>query len=137
LLPWFARPGSRTGARPRSGLQTFGAVRKLILEGDLTPKVTLSAAMAKHPTTEVGALADARDEITIHDGKLVVSSGKNTSHPPAETESAALLATAQVGEWQTIKVQRDVPRDDIDKYLALAAAAHGIDQDRAFPLPRP
>ncbi len=45
--------------------------------------------------------------------------------------------TESVGEWQTIKVQRDVPRDDIDKYLALAAAAHGIDQDRAFPLPKP
>lgn len=126
-------PAAGQTPQPRYDLQTFGAFRRLILEGDFTPKVTLGAAMAKHPTTGVGALADARGEITIHDGKLIVSYGKNASHPPAETESAALLATAQVGEWQTIKVDQDVAPDDIDKYLALTAAAHGIDQDRAFP----
>jgi len=133
LLPAAAQAPSASDTQPRYDLQTFSAFRKLILEGDFTPKVTLSAAMAKHPTTGVGALADARGEITIHDGKLIVSYGKNASHPSAENESAALLATAQAGEWQTIKVEQDVAPDDIDKYLALTAAAHGIDRDIAFP----
>lgn len=114
-------------------IETFGAFRKVILEGDFSPKVALGAVMAKSPTVGVGAVADARGEITIHDGKLIVSYGKAGPHPAAEAESAGLLATAKAAGWQTIKVEQDVAPDDIEKFIARTAAAHGVNQEGPFP----
>lgn len=45
-------------------IEVFGAFRMLILAGDFSPKVDLGAILAKRPTTGVGAVADARGEIT-------------------------------------------------------------------------
>jgi hypothetical protein len=56
-------------------VETFGAFRNITVSGDFTPKVRLAGVMAKHPMTGAGALADALGEITIYDGKLVVSYG--------------------------------------------------------------
>ena len=114
-------------------IETFGAFRKVILEGDFSPKVSLGAVMSKNPTVGVGTVADARGEITIHDGKLTVSYGKAAQHPAAEAEPAALLATAKVAGWQTVKVEQDVAPDDIEKFIARTAAAHGINQEGPFP----
>jgi hypothetical protein len=36
-------------------IETFGLFRNMLLTGDFTPKVQLGAAIAKHPTTGVGA----------------------------------------------------------------------------------
>ena len=63
-------------------VETFGAFRNIMMGGDFSPKVRLADVMAKHPTTGVGALADALGEITIYDGKLIVSYG---NAPPADT----------------------------------------------------
>jgi len=115
------------------GIETFGAFRKLILEGDFSAKVPLAAVLAKHPTTGIGTVADALDEITIHDGRLIVSYGKEGARPAPETESAALLAVATVAGWQTVKVEKDIAPDGIDNFIAEAAAAHGINQEGPFP----
>jgi hypothetical protein len=42
------------GQQPYS-IETFGMFRNVILTGDFTAKVQLGTAMAKHPTTGVGA----------------------------------------------------------------------------------
>ena len=114
-------------------IETFGAFRKVILEGDFSPKVALGAVMAKNPTVGIGAVADARGEITIHDGKLIVSYGKAGPHPAAEAESAGLLATAKASGWQTIKVEQDVAPDDVENFIARTAAAHGVNKEGPFP----
>jgi len=77
-------------------IESFGAFRMLILAGDFSPKVSLGTATAKQPTTGVGAVAGARGEITIHDGKLVVSYGNEEAHPAPEAEKAALLTIGKV-----------------------------------------
>src|SRR5439155_11124365 len=51
----------------------------------------------------------------------------------AETERAALLATATVADWQTVKVEQDIAPDDIDNFIAQAENAHGINQEGPFP----
>lgn len=114
-------------------IETFGAFRKVILEGDFTPKVSLGAVMSKNPTLGVGAVADAHGEITIHDGKLIVSYGKAGPHPAAETESAGLLAIAKAAAWQTVKVEQDVAPEDVENFIARTAAAHGINKEGPFP----
>jgi alpha-acetolactate decarboxylase len=114
-------------------IETFGMFRKIMLEGDFSAKVHLGAAMAKHPTTGVGAVADARGEITIYDGKLIVSYGKTGAQPDANSDSAALLAVGSADDWQSVTVERDIAPSEIESYLAAAAKAHGIDPDRSFP----
>jgi len=114
-------------------IEAFGAFRMLILAGDFSPKVNLAEATAKHPTTGVGAVADARGEITIYDGRQVVSYGEEESHPAAGGERAALLATGTVDSWQSITVEHDVAPDDIDMFLSHMAGTHGVDPEGPFP----
>ncbi|MFL6795928.1 MAG: hypothetical protein ACJ8F3_00790 [Xanthobacteraceae bacterium] len=117
----------------RYKIETFGVFRNMMLTGDFAAKVQLGAAMAKNPTIGVGALADARGEITICDGKLIISYGKSGAPPDASSESAALLAIASAGNWQNVLVERDVAPAEIESYLATAASAHGIDAEQSFP----
>ena len=114
-------------------VRSFGMYRAVILQGDFTAKVGLSVALATSPSTGVGAVSDARGEITIHDGKLIVSYGRPGTHPAPEAETAALLAIASAGEWQTITIDRDVLPNEIDDFLSRTAGAHGLDPQGPFP----
>ena len=114
------------------GIETFGAFRSIMIGGDFSPKVRVADVMAKHPTTGVGALANALGEITIFDGKLIVSYGYA---PPADTSSAsaALLATASVDGWQSVPVASDLAPEQIESFISVAAKTHGIDPTVSFP----
>jgi hypothetical protein len=114
------------------GVETFGAFRNIMMGGDFSPKVRLADVMAKHPTTGVGALSDALGEITIYDGKLIVSYGYA---PAADTSqaSAALLAMASVDGWQSVPVASDVAPEEIESFISVAAKTHGIDPTVSFP----
>ncbi len=114
-------------------VETFGEFRRLIQLGDFGVKVKLAAVTTKHPTVGVGAVADAIGEITIYDGKLIVSYGKPGAHPAANSEAAALLSIASPGEWQSVNVDSDVVPTEIESYLAAAAKSHGIDPEKSFP----
>lgn len=114
-------------------IEAYGAFRNTILEGDFTPKVKLATVMAKRPTTGVGAVADARGEITIYGGKLIVSYGKAAPHPAATAENAALLGIGAAALWQTVTVNRNVAPEEIEAFLADTAKAHGIDPEQSFP----
>jgi alpha-acetolactate decarboxylase len=114
-------------------IETFGVFRNLMMTGDFSTTVRLDDAMARHPTTGVGALADARGEITIFDGKLIVTFGKTGTSSDANSESAALLAMGSVAEWQSVRVEQDVSPDEIESYIVIAAKAHGLDPEESFP----
>ena len=131
--PSASNPGLHSLRQPYD-VETFGAFRMLILAGDFSPKVTLGAAMAKHPTTGMGALSNARGEITIYDGKLIISYGKPGSDPPpSDAESAALLSTSSASGWQMITVEHDVAPNDIDNFISQTAGAHGLGPEGPFP----
>ena len=88
------------------GIETFGVFRDLMLQGDFSPKVALGQVMSRDPSTGVGAVAGARGEITIADGKLIISYGSTDAAPAADAETAALLATGKVDAWQSISDRR-------------------------------
>jgi hypothetical protein len=113
-------------------VETFGAFRNIMISGDFIARVRLDTVMAKHPTIGVGALADALGEITICDGRLVVSYG-NVPPSNSASEAAALLATARVDGWQGVPVENDVPPDEVEPFIAVAARTHGIDPTVSFP----
>jgi alpha-acetolactate decarboxylase len=116
------------------GIVSFGAFRMLVMSGDFSPKVNLGAVMTTHPTVGVGALTEARGEITIYDGKLILSyATPDARHPAAEAESAALLAIARASAWQTIPVERDIAPGEIEDFIAKMAATHAINSEGPFP----
>jgi len=114
-------------------IQAFGVFREMLLQGDFTPKVALGSVMSRHPSTGVGAVSGARGEITIADGKLIVSYGKSDPHPTPDAETAALLATGMVKAWQIVRVDSDVAPQDVQQFLARSAKSHGLDPDNSFP----
>ena len=114
-------------------IEAFGVFCELILRGDFTPKVTIGSVMSRLPSTGVGAVSGARGEITIADGKLIISYGKADAPPAPDTETAALLATGKVKEWQIVRVDSDVAPSAVAAFLAQSAKAHGLDPDKAFP----
>jgi alpha-acetolactate decarboxylase len=125
--------GQQHTSREPYALETFGMFRSLILNGDFTPKVTLRDVMDKEPTTGVGALADAKGEITIFGGRLIVSYGKVAPHPSAEDEAAALLAVGTVSAWQSVVVDHDLAPGDLEAFIGQTAIAHGVRSDVSFP----
>ena len=129
------RPAGSSVPAPQGpyGVVTFGVFQRMMMQGDFTAKVRLDTAMAGHPTTGVGAVADARGEITIYDGKLIVSYGRSDNAVRADLEFAALLAIGSASHWQTVTVERDIAPIEIESYLATAAKAHGLDPDASFP----
>jgi hypothetical protein len=114
-------------------IETFGEFRKMMMTGDFAAKVQLVTAMSKHPTVGVGALADARGEISVFDGRLVVSYGKGGKPVDASSEYAALLVLGSVGDWQSVRLDQDVGPEQVETFIAAAAKAHGIDEDKSFP----
>lgn len=115
------------------GVESFGAFRKLMMEGDFSPKLVLGHVIRTGATVGVGAVADALGEITIIDTIPVVSYGKPGEHPPAVTERAALLVISSATEWQKVSIDAEVAPTDLERFLAEAAGAHGIDVGKSFP----
>lgn len=135
VLAQHAPPGSPSpphAAEPYS-IATFGVFRDLLLKGDFSPKVGLGSVMSRLPSTGVGAVSGARGEITILDGKLIVSYGKPDGLPVQAEETAALLAIGKVKEWQSVRVDVDVPLAGVEIFLAQIAKAHGLDPEKSFP----
>jgi hypothetical protein len=114
-------------------IEAFGVFCGLILRGDFAPKVAIGSVMSRLPSTGVGAVSGARGEITIADGKLIISYGKSDALPAPDAETAALLATGKVKEWQVVRVDSDVAPPAVEAFLAQSAKARGVDPDKAFP----
>ena len=125
-------PPQASGPQP-FGIETYGAFRDLIQRGDFAARTVLGHVMSRQPSTGLGAVSGARGEITIIDGRLVVSYGRPQAHQAADAETAALLATARVREWQAIPVTSDVAPEMLEAYLARAAKDHGLDPEASFP----
>jgi hypothetical protein len=131
-MPQSAGAAGHTLRQPFD-IEVSGVFRDMMLKGDFTPKVKLDAAMAKHPTTGVGAVVEARGEISIYDGKLIVSYGKPGGAIEATSDQAALLAIGSASEWQSVPVEHDVAPEQIETYIAAIARQRGLDPDKSFP----
>ena len=114
-------------------IESWGEFRRMMMTGDFSPKVKLGEVMTRHPTIGVGAVADARGEISIFDGKLVISYGKTGPSPDATSEYAALLVIGLASDWQSAPVEHDVAPEMVESYIAAVAKARGIDTEKSFP----
>lgn len=85
----------------------------------------------------VGALANLEGEITLFDGKATITRvGADGQLNPSDSgkfdESATLLVGAYIPSWTEHKTTKNVAPDEVDKYLADAAAKAGLDVTKPF-----
>ena len=105
----------------------------MMMTGDFGAKVRLGEVMASHPTVGVGAVADARGEISIFDGRLFINYGKSGPSTDANSEYAALLVIGTASDWQSVPVEQDIAPEMVESYIAAVAKAHGIDVEKSYP----
>jgi len=117
-------------------VRAYGAFRLFMQRQDYSPKVALSDAEDTAPTDGVGALSGLRGEISLIDGRVIVThGGACLTCPPARSETAALLGTARVTAWhEPVIVPRRVSGKALDDFIIAAARDKGIDTAKPFPL---
>jgi hypothetical protein len=123
---------SAEAAGPPFGFAAHGAFRDLVQRRDYAPKIELAALDAAGVTEAVGALSGLRGEVTLIEGRRVVSLGPCPDCGKAP-DSACLLAAAKVARWQARAVPADVPAESLRGFIAAEARAAGLDPARPFP----
>lgn len=112
-----------------------GAFREMVHKRDFAPKASISEALAAGATEGVGALSGLRGEVTIVQGRAVVSCGSKATCAGAERESATLLATAKTRVWDAgIALPRDMGEAELGEFIDSQARARGLSLDEPFPL---
>jgi hypothetical protein len=132
-----ASPG--TGSEPMGAYQVraYGAFRLFMQKQDYSPKVSLEDARTTGATDGVGAASGLRGEITLIDGRYVVSYGGGCKGecPSPHTEAAGLLGTGQVKNWHSpILVPERLVGKALEDFVTARAKAKGIDLERPFPV---
>lgn len=132
-----APPG--TGSEPMGNYQVraYGAFRLFMQKQDYSPKVGLGDARATGATDGVGAVSGLRGEITLIDGRYVVSYGGGCKEecPLPHSETAGLLGTGRVRSWHSpILVPERLVGKALEDFITRQAKAKGIDVEKPFPL---
>ncbi len=122
------------GPRPFSA-EVYGAFRSM-MQKDNAPKVTIGQAMGKGTNIAIGAASGLRAEITIVDGKPILSYGNACpTCPPPHAETATLLATGKVTTWAPpIELPADMSGHALDRYIIEQARQAGLDMKQPFPI---
>jgi hypothetical protein len=117
-------------------VRSFGAFRAMIAAQDYRPKVALGDVKEDGATEAVGAVADLRGEITMIDGRFVVSYGAGCGDcPPPHRERATLLASGRVAEWaEPVALPGDLSGKALEAFIVGQARAAGLDLHKPFPL---
>jgi len=136
-------PGAVAPAPPAATPQgafsvvTYGAFRNFMQKQDFRPNIGLGAAKATGATEGVGALSNLRGEITLIDGRYILSYGGGCKGacPAPHAEEAALLGTGKVAEWALpVVLPERLTGKALDEFIIAAAKAAGLDMTRPFPI---
>jgi acetolactate decarboxylase len=116
------------------GFRAYGVFRLMITERNYRPVIALKDAVDAKTTDAVGALSGLRGEISMINGKLIVSYGADCAGVCAqpESESATLLATASVQHWRSIEIEHDLDAKAVRDFIRAQAETNGVD-DKPFP----
>jgi len=115
-------------------VQSWGTLREALRDGQTGARVDVSSVLGPG-MVGVGALADLDGEVTIVDGRLLVSrvrDGRVESTSSGEVQ-ATILAASYVSEWQAVMVNQDVAPSELDRFVAAQAEMAGLDTGEPFP----
>lgn len=114
-----------------------GALREIMHEGKIGPRVSLSSLSRKH-LYAIGPLSGLRGEVTIVDGAPSIAypdgAGAIRIASGLEGEQAALLVSAYVERWQRVPITRDLAMGELDSTLEQLAREAGFDVERRLPM---
>lgn len=114
------------------GIKVYGGFQQMVRARDYSPRTSIGDAAAAGATDGIGAVSGLRGEITILDGKPIVTYG--TGAAPMDTETAALLVVASAHRWEEVRIDRDLTDDkQLEAFIVDQAKARGIDTAGSFP----
>jgi hypothetical protein len=118
------------------GTSVYGAFREMIQKRDYTPKVELGKPISHGATEAVGAASGLRAEITIIDGKPLVTYGDPCMRcPTLNVETATLLVTSKVTAWSDpIPLPDDLAGHALDRFIIETARQAGLDMSQPLPI---
>lgn len=116
-------------------VRTFGAFRDMVQKRDYAGKVVLSGPETAGATEAVGAIAGLRGEITMVDGRTILSYGNCPECKAPPSEAAALLGIASVRAWAApVPLPEDLAGAALSEFILAQAKAAGLDPARPFPV---
>lgn len=125
------------GQETTTALEQYGSMHETIGQQQHQGRVKLADLTRKPHFYAVGALERLTGEISIIDGKPIVTSvgpdGKLKSvNDRVGSLQATLLVGGSVSEWNEVRLSDAVEADDFDKLVGEQAKKHGVDTSRPF-----
>jgi acetolactate decarboxylase len=117
------------------GFKAYGVFSKMISQRNYLAVVALKDAVDARATDAVGAVSGLRGEISMIEGKLIVSYGTDcgAACPSAASETATLLATATARNWLSVPIDKDLDAKAVETFVRAQAKANGLDESKPFP----
>jgi hypothetical protein len=117
------------------GFKAYGVFSRMIIQRNYLPVVALKEAIDGRATDAVGAVSGLRGEISMIEGRLIVSYGVDcgAACPTAATETATLLATASAQHWRSVPIDKNLDAKGVETFIRAQAKAHGLIETKPFP----
>ena len=130
-----AVPAQAESAEDPFGFKAYGVFSRMITQRNYLPVVALKDAVDGRATDAVGAVSGLRGEISVIEGRLIVSYGVDcgSSCPAATSETATLLATASAQHWLAVAIDKDLDAKGVETFIRAQAKANGLDETKPFP----
>ncbi|HEY5166879.1 MAG TPA: acetolactate decarboxylase [Pseudolabrys sp.] len=107
----------------------------MITQRNYLAVVALKDAVDARATDAVGAVSGLRGEISMIEGRLIISYGAEcgAACPSAASETATLLATATARNWRPVPIDKDLDAKAVETFIREQAKAIGLDETKPFP----
>ncbi|MCM4159059.1 decarboxylase [Antarcticibacterium flavum] len=117
-------------------VQYYGAMKNMMMEGDLTATATLTEFEAVENLYALGAMEDLKGEIQIFNSKAMNSIVQNDSVKidTSYDYKSALFVFAQVPSWKRVNIPDTVTTaQSLENFIARAAGENEQDMEEPFP----
>jgi len=141
LAAWLFAAGSSVQAQTHQapaaaeypfGFKAYGVFSRMITQRNYLPVVALKEAADGRATDAVGAVSGLRGEISVIEGRLIVSYGVDcgAACPAVASETATLLATASAQNWHAVVIDKDLDAKAVETFIRAQAKASGLDENK-------
>ena len=137
IIPVFLYCYSDTSFATNFSVKSYGHFKKMMHMKKTEGVVNIQKAIPPVNGYAVGAIQKGLGEITVIDSKVWLDYGKDgighsVNSTPAN-EKAALLVTSQVEKWREIRVENQLSRERLFKFILDKAEQYGLDVNAPFP----
>lgn len=123
-------------AQPK--LVQFGSMHETIGMQQHQGRVSLGELLKRSHFYGVGALEKLQGEISIIDSRAIISTVEPTGSPTVVSENAhelqaTLLVGAEVPQWTSVEIPKELTGEALDSWIQIQAEQHGLDTRKPFP----